>query len=103
MLNTLENASCVGGLQLFANYFFCCHQWITNLETMILTCPIVFCINLRESNFTKRKQNVAGVRCWPTVRLSSGESELARRSDSHNSTNLSPECLFGEARVGMEI
>lgn len=57
----------------------------------------------RESNFTKRKRNVADVQWWPTVRLSSGESELTRWSDSHNSTNLSPEQLFGEARVGMEI
>ena len=46
---------------------------------------------------------MADVQWWPTVRLSSGERELTRRSDSHNSTNLSPECLFGEARVGMEI
>ena len=57
----------------------------------------------RESYFTKRKRNVADVQWWPTVRLSSGERELTRRSDSHNSTNLSPECLFVEARFRMEI
>lgn len=57
----------------------------------------------RESYFMKRKQNVADVQRWPTVRLSSGERELTRRLDSHNSTNLSPECLFVEARFGMEI